>query len=341
MKKIYKLLVCAVGVTTLFSCVKENIEQPQDNQIPEGYEMQEFAATTVDTKTTVEVNADGTHGATLWAKGDQLSIFWNGGKGTADLDGEGGSNIGKFKGAVPQGVKATHAVYPSSVEASVDGNTVKVTIPAEQRGTFAAGNISVAEVAEDNALAFNNVNAFLCVQLVSDEVTKIHVKSVGGHALVGTVPVTFTGEGAEIAAAENTSSEVTMTAGAKGHYYISIVPGVTHNGGLLMTYYKGEEVSGTYFFDKNLSVVANKIYNFGEFEPDGNYYVSVTGSGKKNGVSAENAMSVAKMTTLLQKSTTDPSALAAVDGAVFHFATDFTTLIPSRVTSAPLIAMMG
>ena len=320
MKKIYKLLVCAVGVTTLFSCVKENIEQPQDNQIPEGYEMQEFAATTVDTKTTVEVNADGTHGATLWAKGDQLSIFWNNGKGTADLDGEGGSNIGKFKGAVPQGVKATHAVYPSSVEASVDGNTVKVTVPAEQIGTFAAGNISVAEVAEDNSLAFNNVNAFLCVQLVSDEVTKIHVKSVGGHALVGTVPVTFTGEGAEIAAAENTSSEVTMTAGAKGHYYISIVPGVTHNGGLLMTYYKGEEVSGTYFFDKNLSVVANKIYNFGEFEPDGNYYVSVEGAGKKNGVSMANAMPVAKMTTLLQKSTADAAALAAVDGAVFHFA---------------------
>ena len=310
----------------LFSCVKENFEQPQVNETPEvsetpdGYVMQEFAATSCDVKTSVDINADGTHGATRWAKGDQLSIFWNGGKGTADLDGEGGSNTGKFKGSVPQGVKATHAVYPSSVEASVDGNTVKVTISAEQAGTFSAGNISVAEVTEDNLLAFNNVNAFLCVQLVSDEVTKIHVKSVGGHALVGTVPVTFTGEGAEIAAAENTSSEVTMTAGVKGHYYISIVPGVTHNGGLLFTYYKGEEVSGTYFFDKNLSVVANKIYNFGEFEPDGNYYVSVAGAGKKNGVSAANAMPVAKVAELLQKSTTDVAALAAVEGAVFHFA---------------------
>ena len=321
MKKIYKLLLCAVGATMLFSCVKENFE-PQVNETPspEGYEMVEFSATTVDIKTTVEVNDDGTHGATLWAKGDQLSIFWNNGKGTADLEGEGGANIGKFKGSVPQGVKATHAVYPSSVAASVVGNTVKVTIPAEQPGTFSAGNISVAEVAEDNSLAFNNINAFLCVQLVSDEVTKIHVKSVGGHALVGTVPVTFTGESAEFSAAESTASEVTMAAGKKGHYYISIVPGVTHDGGLLFTYYKGEEVSGTYFFDKNLNVVANKIYNFGEFEPDGNYYVSVEGAGKKNGVSMANAMPVAKMTTLLQKSTADAAALAAVEGAVFHFA---------------------
>jgi hypothetical protein len=55
-----------------------------------------------------------------------------------------------------------------------------VTVPAEQNGTFSAGNIAVAEVGEGNSLAFNNVNAFLCVQLVSDEVTKIHVKSVGG-----------------------------------------------------------------------------------------------------------------------------------------------------------------
>ena len=152
MKKIYKIFLCAVGVTTLFSCVKENMDS-QVNEIPEGYEMVEFAATTLETKTSVEVNEDGTHGATLWAKGDQLSIFWNNGKGTADLQGEGGSTTGKFKGVVPQGVKATHAVYPSSVEASVDGNTVKVTIAAEQAGTFAAGNISVAEVAENNTLA--------------------------------------------------------------------------------------------------------------------------------------------------------------------------------------------
>ena len=35
MKKIYKLFLCAVGVMMLFSCVKENFEQPQVNETPE------------------------------------------------------------------------------------------------------------------------------------------------------------------------------------------------------------------------------------------------------------------------------------------------------------------
>ena len=295
MKKMYKMLLCAVGATMLFSCVKENFEEPQEKPIPDGYEMQVFTATTKEAKTTVTIDDDGSHGETHWAKGDQLSVFWDGGEGTADLEGEGGSKTGRFLGALPQGMRATHAVYPSAVEASVDGTTVKVAIPAEQEGTFSAGNIAVAEVAEDNSLAFNNVNAFLCVQLVSDDITKITIESVGGQALVGTIPVTFTDGKAECDAVENGTAKVTMTAGAAGRYYVSIVPGETHSEGLLMTYYKGEEVSGTYQLNKQLAPVANKIYNFGEFEPDFNYYVTKDGAGNKSGLTWRDAMSFAQM----------------------------------------------
>ena len=60
MKKMYRLLLSAVCATMLFSCVKENFEEPQEKPIPDGYEMQEFTATNVDTKTSVEINEDGT-----------------------------------------------------------------------------------------------------------------------------------------------------------------------------------------------------------------------------------------------------------------------------------------
>ncbi len=318
----YKMLLCAVGATLLFSCVKENFEEPQEKPIPDGYEMQEFTATNVDTKTSVEINEDGTHGATLWAKGDQLTIFWEGGKGTADLEGEGGSSTGKFKGALPSGIKASHAVYPSSVTASVDGNTVKVAIPAEQNGTFSAGNISVAEVGDGNKLAFNNINAFLCVQLVSGDITKITIESVDGEAVVGTIPVSFGENGAECGAVENGSSKVTMTKneGETGRYYVSIVPGVTHSEGLLMTYYKGEEVTGTYHLNKQLSPVANKIYNFGEFEPDYNYYVTKDGAGDKTGVTWSDAMPFSDMINMLGKAKSDNNTLTAINGAVFNIA---------------------
>ena len=297
MKKMYKLLLCAVSATMLFSCVKENFEDLQENQIPEGYEMQKFAATTIEVKTTIETNDDGTHGATLWEKGDQLSIFWDGGKGTADLEGEGGSKTGNFKGALPEGVRATYAVYPSSIPASVDGSTVKVTIPAEQAGSFSAGNIAVGKVDAANSIPFNNINAFLCVQLVSEDITKITIESLTGQSLVGTVPVTFGEDGVEYGAVENGSSEVTMTktVGETGRYYISIAPGVTHTEGLFMTYYKGEEVSGTYHLGKEFVAVANKIYNFGEFEPDFNYYVTKDGAGNKSGITWRDAMPFAQM----------------------------------------------
>jgi predicted outer membrane repeat protein len=322
MKKMYRLLLSAVCATMLFSCVKENFEEPQEKPIPDGYEMQEFTATSVETKTTIEVNDDGTHGSTLWAKDDQLSIFWDGGQGTADLEGEGGAKTGKFKGALPQGMRASHAVYPSSVTASVDGNTVKVAIPAEQNGTFSAGNIAVAEVGEGNSLAFNNVNAFLCVQLVSGDITKITIESVGGEAVVGTIPVTFGENGAECGAVENGSSKVTMTKneGETGRYYVSIVPGVTHSEGLLMTYFKGEEVTGTYHLTKKLSPVANKIYNFGEFEPDYNYYVTKDGAGDKTGVTWSDAMPFSDMIDMLGKAKSDNNTLTAINGAVFNIA---------------------
>ena len=297
MKKMYKLLLCALGATMLFSCVKENFEDLQENQIPEGYEMQKFAATTIEVKTTIETNDDGTHGATLWEKGDQLSIFWDGGKGTADLEGEGGSQAGDFKGALPAGVRATCAVYPSSIPASVDGNTVKVTIPAEQAGVFSAGNIAVGEVDDVNLIAFNNINAFLCVQLVSGDITKITIESLAGQTLVGTVPVTFGEDGVEYGDVENGSSKVTMTkaVGETGRYYISIAPDVIHTEGLFMTYYKGDEVSGTYHLGNEFVAVANKIYNFGEFEPDFNYYVTKDGAGNKSGITWRDAMPFAQM----------------------------------------------
>lgn len=317
MKKLYKALLCTFCASALFSCVQEEFE-PMDTVVPEGYTLQTFSVETQSTKTTVEINADGTHGNTLWTKGDQLAIFWDEGTGTADLQGEGGSTTASFKGAVPDGLKAKYAVYPSKVASSVEGSTLKVTIPAEQEGTFSAGNISVAEIGEDNSISFNNLNAFLCVQLMSDEITKITVRSVGEQALAGTVPVTFNEGAASFGEVTETSSELTMTPGAKGRYYISIVPGVTHAEGLLMTYYKGEEVSGTYYLDKSLQVVANKIYNFGEFEPDGNYYVAAQAKGRKNGLSWSDAMSFSDMIAMLENAKSDNNTLAAINGAVFN-----------------------
>jgi len=326
MKKLYKALLCTFCASALFSCVQEEFE-PTDTVVPEGYTLQTFSVETQSTKTTVEINADGTHGNTLWAKGDQLAIFWDGGKGTADLKGEGGSTTGSFTGAVPQGKKVNYAVYPSKIASSVEGTTVNITIPDQQEGTFSAGNIAVAEVGEDNSISFNNLNAFLCIQLISEDITKITIESVGGEPLVGVIPVTFEENDGKRLAVSGTvtdgAAKVTMTkaAGETGRYYVSIVPGVTHSEGLLMTYYKGEEVSGTYQLNQRLAPQANVIYNFGEFEPDFNYYVTRNGAGNKTGVTWRDAISISQMVEMVFEGSNNKNQKVLDDklnGATFH-----------------------
>ena len=51
-----------------------------------------------------------------------------------------------------------------------------------------------------------------------------------------------------------------------------------------MTYYKGAEVSGTYYLNKNITTAANINITMGTVEAEGNYYVTVGGAGNKNGI---------------------------------------------------------
>lgn len=316
MKKIFKSFLCTLGALAVFSCAVDELNAPSPIEVPDGYTIQKFTAL-VDTKTEV------IDGHTVWSTGDQIKLFWDGGDGVATLDGEGGSATGSFLCAVPDGKTVTCAVYPADAQAVVDGSNISVTFPEEQAGTFAAGNIAVSKVGEGNVLSFYNLNSFLAIQLVSDDVTKIEVESVAAGALVGTLPVNIAGDEPVFGDLESPAASVSMTAGVAGIYYISVLPGIDHDGGLLLKYYKGEEVSGTYMLDKALTTRRSHVLKFGEFEPDYNYYVTVGGAGKHNGLSWENAFSKDEMWALLAPDADSPdevkaAKLAAVNGATFH-----------------------
>lgn len=307
-----------MSAAALFSCTKEEPIQPGTEDIPAGYEVVDFSVVSEKTKTDID-----DAGNTIWTKGDKITLLWNGGSGSATLKGDGGSAEGTFSGAVPGDENVFYAVYPSSLTSSLSGSTVNVTFPAVQNGSFAAGNMSVSKVNDDRELYFSNINAFFKIQLKSDEITKITIESLNGSPLVGTLPVTPGESGVSLGEPTSTSSTVEMTGGAKGRYYISVLPGVTHARGLLLKYYKGEDVSGTYFLDKSVTTVRNKVLSFGEFEPDGNYYVTLTGAGNKNGVDWANAMTPAQMAKLItvngeESGTARAARIAAINGATFH-----------------------
>ena len=112
-----------------------------------------------------------------------------------------------------------------------------------------------------------------------------------------------------------------MSVNGSGRYYMSILSGVQHASGLLLKYYKGDDISGAYYLDKDITTVRNKIYAFGEFEPDGNYYATLEGNGNKSGLNWDNAMDVEKLTALLTIPADEAvlaAKVAALTGATIH-----------------------
>ncbi len=321
----FKAVLCCLCLFSFFSCIKENPQNdnPGNQDVPEGYTLQTFTATSEDAKTTI----DG--GVTKWVAGDQIKVVLNDGTAVnADLTDGAGSNSGTFSGMVPNGKTANYAVYPAAAYASVDGSTVNVTVAAEQPGTFAAGNIAVAKVAADNSMAFKNINSFLVFQLKDGSgVTKVEVTSVDGSALVGTVPVDCSGENPSAGAPASPASVVSMTTNGAGTYYMSIASGATHAKGLKMSYFVGANETGVYYLNKNMTIAANAMYTLGEVETDKNYYVTVAGAGNHTGMDWANAFSKEEMwkrVTLTSTQEADASTkeakLAAINGATFHLA---------------------
>lgn len=319
MKKSFRILFTAAASALLFSCAVVENDTPNRPDVPEGYSIRTFTALSDATKT--DLNG----GHTVWSDGDEINVFWDNGRSItqASLVGGADTSTGYFEAVLPEDAEVTCAIYPTNVEANVEGSNVTLPFRQDQEGTFGAGNIAIASVGENNTLAFYNVNSFLAIQLTSNDITKIEVESVAGGALVGNLQVALSnGEDPTFGDIDSPNDHVSMSAGAAGTYYISVLPGVQHEGGLLLKYYEEEEIVGTYLLDKSVTTGRNKILQFGEFEPDGNYYVSVEGAGNKSGVNWDNAMDVEKLAALLTIPA-DASAfaakVAALDGATIHF----------------------
>lgn len=273
------------------SCAKENPFQEGDSRYP----LTEFTATSSDTKTAIE------EGHTVWTVDDKIKVFWSGQNAVASLKTGEGTSHATFEAKVPEATEY-YAVYPASIGSAVGKNGyVAVTIPGRQDGKFAAGHIAVAK-AKDKSFAFRNINAFLKIILPSTGYTKITVESVGGQPLVGMLSMTVTEEGVTIGEAMDAESLVILATDAalsQGEYYLSILPGITHDKGLLVKYYVGEDVRSTYYLDKVITTEASRILSFGEFEPSKEYFASVEGSGSKSGTSSDNAMDISALKKFL------------------------------------------
>ena len=324
MKHAFRLMMCAAIAAALCSCQEKELTDPvKDPAVPEGYHIEEFHALTDVTRTALDEN-----GRTVWVSNDRIKVFWSTGDTPADCFSGEDQATAVFRAVIPDGYEVLYASYPEDVntELTLGADEIEVEIGSEQPGSFSAGNIAVAKV-DGGMLNFFNVNAFLCFDIPSNDITKVVAESVNGSALAGKQVVSFAGEAPALKDYSDPASAITMSVNGSGKYYMSILPGVQHERGILLKYYKGEEVSGTYYLDKDITTQRNKIYAFGEFEPNGNYYATPEGAGKHNGLNWENAFSATELWSAItldsskELTKADSTAkAAAINGATVYLA---------------------
>lgn len=313
MRRITNTILIA-SLVVLASCARESIGGQDDNLYP----MTEFEALSSDTKTAIE------EGRTVWSADDRIRIYWSDQSAVAKIKTGEGSSHATYEARVPESVDY-YAVYPSSAESSMaEAGQVTLVIPAVQDGLFANGHLALAK-AKDKTFSFSNVNAFLKMSVPSTGYTKISVESVSGAALAGKLTFSVTDGGATILKTGDTASvvEVSSESGlAVGDYYFSVIPGVAHTGGLLIKYYDGDTVKGTYYLEKSITTEASGILSFGEFEPSSEYFASPAGSGTRSGTSGSNAMDIDGLKKLLSinDDSTILTKLGVLDGCTINLA---------------------
>lgn len=312
MKKFAYIIVAAAALSAA-SCARE-MNAPVENG---DSSMVEFFATAPQVRTEL---ADG---HTVWSAGDAIKVYYGAGESvSASIKYGEGTSQATYQAAVPDGLDY-YAVYPEGIISSMpEAGHVSITLPQIQNGSFGAGHIAAAKGVQ-KVFTFENINSFLKISLPSAGYKRIVVESPAGNALVGSMDVDLSAGSAavKLAADSLATVEISSESFPAGDVFISILPGVTHSKGLLLKYYDGEGLKGSYYLEKTFVSEASVIHSFGEFGVSGEYFATLDGAGKKTGVNAANAMDFDGLKALLTMPVDaegQAAKVAALDGATIH-----------------------
>ncbi len=232
MKKI-NILLCAIATVAAASC---NEKEPQ--MITGGpVEMTFNAAAKNITKTQLVEDNN-----VVWCETDQISVFDGTSNNPFDIiNYKENSSSATFHGTAAE-VDTYYAAYPYASTNEMSGNTISLTLPAEQEataGTFADGYALAAAKAVEGSFAFQNATSLVKVVLADDiqNVASISLKGNNNEDIAGKVNVTFGADGliSEVTAEGNKEVTLTGELEAGKTYYFTIAGDVTFINGLTFT----------------------------------------------------------------------------------------------------------
>lgn len=335
MKKFYLILmgVAVMSFATL-SCSKEAVDPSQQEQnqkeetakenptsegssdetpVPEGMIRLTFgvsqegdapAADGEDTKT----SWDGTTHA--WSEGDRIRIIF----GEGDVEGT------DYRDAVVVGGKVTadvpdaeyyYAVYPNTTAYTFTAAEGKISVSfgRNQGGTFKDANIMAAKTSKAAAsFNFKNMTSILkFTTAAGSPYKKIDFAANDKVRLNGTVSTTFPADPAEFAVevtpdSKNDGEIISTNIAADRTYYLAVLPGTTLSNGIGFKVTKsGSQSTGSLSTSalsmercavRALPVAIDELIHE-------SWFITETGSGKKDGTSWENAGDAARLVQLI------------------------------------------
>ena len=250
-----------------------------------------------DTKTTW----DGTTHA--WNEGDQVRIIW--GEGDSDyIDAE---VVGGKVTATVADAEYYYAVYPTTATYTFTAAEGKISVSfgRNQGGTFKDANIMAAKTSKDAAsFNFKNMTSILkFTTAVGSPYTKIDFAANDKVKLNGTVSTTFEEPFAvETSAGSSYADMLTTNVAADGTYYLAVLPGTTLSNGIGFKVTKGGAQSTGSLSTGDLSMDRSAVRSIPVAIDDlihESWFITETGSGKKDGTSWENAGDAARLVQLI------------------------------------------
>ncbi len=262
MKKITYLLIAAISLLSVASCVKEIMPEPA---LEGGLTGQVFTVSLPDaeTRTSLIMNRK-----TVWAKGDSLWVS-NGVESEAVVVPTEAWDRQSFDFATKT-VKTSEenphiwVVYPYLAAAGMADGKVSVKIPSLQDGTFGCANICAAE-SWGYHIEMKNVTSVLKINVPDDAVMySLSFTAAEGNALAGTCAVDFSGEKPVLTPSATTSAITVPFEGQTGDVYVSVIPGTFDPGFKVtaagLTFEQASEVKETTVPN---TVAVNDLVNLG------------------------------------------------------------------------------
>lgn len=238
-------------------------------------------------------------GKVEWVAGDNVRIIWSD-TGSATMTALTDGATTTFSEVSVGVADYYYAVYPEA-DYSLDtsSNEISVTIPSTQDGSFQEANYIVGRtLAGGNSLKFYYVSSVVKFNISRSDITSVTLRSSDGSAIAGNVLFDFSA----VSSVEDTpdfsvtdgSDEITVSVSGAGTYYVAILPGKAIAGGLLFRPRTDSDYLPAAATGSNQASYRGKIKDYtvtGGMDSKivTDWYVSATGSGKKNGKSLANA----------------------------------------------------